>query len=160
VGSEKFVIAGTGHRPEDIEETEDEVRAKIRSALLELSPDAVITGMASGFDLYLGSEALDMGIETWAARPWAGHTPRRSEDAQYARIVAEATKVIDVNVSAVYLGPWMYQDRNVWMVDHANNMLAYWSGKKKGGTYNCLKYMSSVNKTGWNLYGEQRTLLG
>lgn len=155
-----LIIAGTGHRAKDIKEPESEVRAKIRRALLELAPSKVITGMANGYDLFLGSEALDLGIPTIAARPWAGHAPSRSDDAEYARIIAEAEEVVNVNVSAVYLGPWLYQDRNVWMVDHADKVLAYWSGKKFGGTWNCIKYMHSVNKGGSNIYGEHRTAIG
>lgn len=145
------IIAGTGHRPEDCE-PEDEVREKIRTALLELAPSKVITGMASGFDLYLGREAIDLGIETIAARPWAGHTPRRSDDAEYAFIIANASEVVNVNVSAVYLGPWLYHDRNHWMVDHADKVLAYWSGKKSGGTYACIQYAHNVNKPIRNIY--------
>jgi hypothetical protein len=68
-----MIIAGTGHRPKDCE-PEDEVRTKIRAALLEFPGATVITGMAAGFDLFLGLEAIELGHPTWAARPWAGHT--------------------------------------------------------------------------------------
>lgn len=147
----RVIVFGTGHRPEDCE-SEKIVKQKIRASLVELAPSTVITGMAAGFDLYLGCEALDMGIEVWAARPWAGHSPRRVDVSQYARIITHASKVITVNVSATYLGPWMYHNRNHWMVDNADEGLTYWNGKKSGGTYECLKYAQSKNRKVTNCY--------
>lgn len=152
MGNFVSTVFGTGHRPEDCED-EKIVRQKIHAALLELAPGKVITGMASGFDLFLGCEALDMGIEVIAAKPWAGHTPRRGEESQYARIIEGASEVVEVNVSATYLGPWLYHNRNQWMVDNANEGLSYWNGKKSGGTYACLKYAQTKMKKVTNCYG-------
>lgn len=151
MGNFVSTIFGTGHRPEDCED-EDIVRQKIRAALVELAPGKVITGMASGFDLYLGLEALDMGIEVIAAKPWAGHSSRRGEESQYARIIEGASEVVNVNVTASYLGPWLYLKRNEWMVDHANEGLSYWNGRKSGGTYACLKYAKTKFRKVTNCY--------
>jgi hypothetical protein len=147
-----MILFGTGHRPEDIQESEDEVRAKIRIALLELAPSTVISGMASGFDLWFGNEALDLGIETWAAKPWAGHTPRRGDESEYARIIEDASRVISVTKIVPYPGPWVYPVRNHWMVDNGNYGLAYWNGKESGGTYECLKYAQTKLRQVTNCY--------
>jgi uncharacterized phage-like protein YoqJ len=37
------------------------------------------------------------------------------------------------------------QDRNKWMVDHCDALVAIWNGTS-GGTANCVKYALSVNK--------------
>lgn len=146
-----LIICGTGHRPEDCE-PEAVVRRKIRNALEEINPRVVITGMASGYDLWLGIEAIDYGSLVWAAKPWAGHKPRNDDKSQYEYVIEGASKVVEVNVSAVYLGPWMYHNRNEWMVDNSNEVLAYWSGKESGGTYACLQYAKNKMRKVTNIY--------
>lgn len=145
------VVFGTGHRPEDCE-SEEIVREKIRTALVELAPGTIITGMAAGYDLWLGLEALEAGIEVWAAKPWAGHRPRIDDQSQYARVIEGASKVVEVSPALDYPGPWVYHNRNEWMVDNANEGLAYWSGKKTGGTAACLRYAKSKYRKVTNIY--------
>lgn len=146
-----MILAGTGHRPEGCE-SEDVVREKIRHALVDSGAATVITGMAAGFDLYLGLEALSLGIEVWAARPWAGHAPRASDFIPYGDIVTRASRVIAVDPSMNYPGPWVYQKRNEWMVDNATHLLAYWNGTTRGGTYNCLTYAMKKQVPYRNIY--------
>jgi uncharacterized phage-like protein YoqJ len=45
------------------------------------------------------------------------------------------------------------QLRNIWMVDHADEVWAFWDGSK-GGTANCVKYAERVNKPVRNLFTE------
>ena len=136
-------IALTGHRSEDCR-SEADVRTRVREALSTL-PDGprehvVICGMANGYDLWAGTEALRMGCEVWAAKPWAGHGPRVSDVELYAEVIAGASRVVNVDESEDYKGPWVYHKRNEWMVDNGTHLLAYWSGKEAGGTYACWKY--------------------
>ena len=134
-------IALTGHRSEDCR-SEDDVRTRVRR-MLSTTPEpvtAVICGMANGLDLWGGDEALDLGLPVIAAKPWRGHGPRKSDVALYERILREAVEIVDVDPHDEYRGPWVYQKRNEWMVDHATHVLAYYSGKGRGGTYNCLQY--------------------
>lgn len=141
--SDPLRIALTGHRSEDCRGEQD-VRGRVRSALQAL-PDGpelhvVICGMANGYDLWAGTEALRMGCEVWAAKPWAGHGPRKSDVALYAEVIEGASRVIDVDAAVDYPGPWVYHNRNEWMVDNGTHLLAYWNGKRKGGTFACLTY--------------------
>ena len=106
--------------------------------------DAVICGMANGVDLWAADEALDLALPVIAAKPWAGHGPRKSDVALYERVIREAVEVVDVDPAVNYPGPWVYQKRNEWMVDHATHVLAYYNGAPKGGTFNCLKYARKV----------------
>jgi hypothetical protein len=140
-------IALTGHRSEDCRGAQD-VRTRVRSAL-QAVPDGpgehvVICGMANGYDLWAGSEALRMGFPVWAAKPWAGHKPRRSDVELYAEVIDGASRVVDVHPAEDYPGVWVYQVRNIWMVDNATHLLAYHNGAQKGGTFNCLKYAKTV----------------
>jgi hypothetical protein len=148
-----IVLAGTGHRPEDCED-EDEIRTKIRNALLELSPDEVITGMAAGFDLYLGLEAIELGFPTTAARPWAGHAPRRSDVAEYARVIEGASKVVNCVAQVPYPGVWVYHNRDKWMIDHCTHVLSYLNPlATKGGTYGTVQYALKKQRPIRNIYG-------
>lgn len=136
-------IALTGHRSEDCR-GEDDVRNRVREALraIEDGPGehVVICGMANGYDLWAGTEALREGFAVWAAKPWAGHKPRVGDRALYKEVIDGAERVHDVHLSDTYIGPWLYQVRNEWMVDNATHLLAYWNGAQKGGTFNCWTY--------------------
>lgn len=149
-------IAVTGHRVEDCE-PEPVVRAKLRKALSRLPVEedhVVICGMANGVDLWAGDEALALGYEVWAAKPWTTHGPRVGDTALYAKIIENASRVVNVTESDTYPGPWCYHKRNEWMVDRADGVLAYWSGKKKGGTYACVNYANKTNTYVRNCYDE------
>lgn len=148
-----MIIAFTGHRSEVIDE--DTARSNVRRKLQETGPasiEAVVCGMANGFDLWAGDEALALRIPVWAAKPWAGHKPRRGDVELYAKIIAGASRVINVSDADAYPGPWIYQVRNEWMVDNATHILAYYNGAPKGGTFNCLKYADKKKKPVRNVY--------
>jgi uncharacterized phage-like protein YoqJ len=132
-------LALTGHRPEDAGD-EGAVRRLLRQGIEDSGADTVITGMAAGVDIWGGLEALYLGLDVIAARPWTTHRARKQDEEAYLYILASASDVIDVVESKEYPGPWCYHKRNEWMVDHADRVLAYWSGKESGGTYACIKY--------------------
>lgn len=96
--------------------------------------------MAAGFDLWAADEARQLGIELWAARPWAGHAPRKEDAKLYAELIEYASKVVNVVESEKFPGNWCYHKRNEWMVDHADAVMAYYNGKGTGGTFACLEY--------------------
>lgn len=141
-----MIVAGTGHRPEDCE-PESWVRNKARVKLqYTKGVTTFITGMAAGFDLWAADEAINLGLELWAAKPWAGHEPRKEDLELYKRVWASAKKRITVTDVAKYPGPYVYHLRNHWMVDNADVVMAYWNGKESGGTYECRKYAKEVAK--------------
>lgn len=135
-----MIIAGTGHRPED-SEAEEVVRTKARNALRYSGATHFICGMAAGYDLWAGDEARLLGLELWAAKPWAGHEPRAQDAELYATLIEYASKVVNVSEEVKYPGPWCYHARNHWMVDNATHVLAYLNPEAtRGGTYECVKY--------------------
>lgn len=147
-----MIIAVTGHRSEDCE-SEGIVRERLRASFIDAQPTSVIVGMANGVDLWAGAEAINLGISVVAARPWATHTPRNDDVELYAFVINGASRVVCVDEAESYVGPWLYHKRNEWMVDNATHILAYWSGKKSGGTYACLRYAMKQEKPIRNIYG-------
>lgn len=148
-----LIIAGTGHRPEDTE-GEFIVREKVRSALLERRAGVFISGMAAGYDLWSADEARLLGLEVWAARPWAGHKPRNEDTELYDTIIEYASRVVNVTDSEEYTGPWVYHKRNEWMIDHATHVLAYLNPEKnRGGTFACVAYAKKMGVPVRNIYG-------
>lgn len=116
--------------------------------------EAVITGMANGFDLWAGHEAHSLGIAVWVARPWTTHDPRREDRDLYSELVRICSKYqVVVPGTLEYPGPWVYHKRNEWMVDNATHVMAYWNGKEAGGTFACVNYANKVEKPLRNIYG-------
>lgn len=151
-----MIIAGTGHRPENCE-PEEIVRLKSRVKLqypnrAGKKATVFICGMAAGFDLWAGDAALNLGLEVIAARPWAGHQPRKQDRELYDRIIDGASRVVNVDESEDYPGVWVYQKRNEWMVDNSDAVMAYWNLHEGGGTWNCVKYARKVKKPIANIY--------
>lgn len=149
-----LIVAGTGHRPEDAE-AENFVRTKVRVKLRYAKKpiDTFITGMAAGFDVWAADEALQLGIDVTAAVPWRGHKPRKEDEELYEHILGAAKSIVYVSDQDNYPGPWIYQKRNEWMVDHADLVMAYWNiNKSSGGTYNCYQYAKKQGKPIANIW--------
>lgn len=147
------IVFGTGHRPEDYNMDETSVHRLIREFLKSRSDIKVaVCGMAAGFDLAWGMDALNHGLEVWAVRPWAGHKARTEDRRRYEWVEKMATRNIITHDSLIYPGPWVYQTRNEWMVDNADEGVALWNGKESGGTFNCLEYAKKVGKEVTNIY--------
>jgi uncharacterized phage-like protein YoqJ len=110
--------------------------------------------MAAGFDLWAADEIeRELGIPLIAAVPWKGHTARKEDEELYADILTRAQEIVYVNDSEQYPGPWVYQDRNEYMVDRADLVMAYLNPhKNKGGTYNCVTYAKKVGKPVANVW--------
>jgi uncharacterized phage-like protein YoqJ len=141
-------VAITGHRPERIKDM-SLVEKALEDAYNELEVSKVIQGMAAGVDLLAAKVAYRMEIPFVSARPWAGHKPRIADDYNYMMAMNYAVEVVNVDPSVKYRGPWVYHNRNEWMVDRAELLIAVWDGTKKGGTFNCIKYAQSKDLCVW-----------
>lgn len=138
-------IAITGHRPESIPD-EQWTKGAISHALNVLSPDRIIVGMAAGVDLWSAVLAHHLEIPWIAVRPWSGHAPRSDDTYMYNWVLKHAEEVVDITDKQVYPGAFIYHQRNEWMVDHADGVLAVWNEMGKGGTAACVKYANKVGK--------------
>jgi len=130
------VVAITGHRPEKIKNFAW-VEETLAEVLVELKPQFIIQGMAAGVDLLAAEIAHANNIPYIAARPWATHTGR--EGSKYPWTLENAAAVVTVSPATTYAGPWVYQRRNEYMVDHATVVVAVWDGSASG-TKNCVVY--------------------
>ena len=149
------VLAGTGHRPDKLGGYTGVVNGALHAlacyAIHEHKPTEIISGMALGWDMALAEAAIEMGKPFMAAIPFLGQesqwpyaSQRRYHDilkyARYTIIVCEGE-----------YSPAKMQERNKWMVDRCDAVLALWNGTK-GGTANCLQYAITQNKSIINLW--------
>ncbi len=139
------VVAGTGHRIEKIGNRTREVGKATLDIIERIHPDRVISGMATGFDQCLAGCARSLGIPWTAAIPFPGQHLRWSSEAQdtYHWLLESASDI--VIVSSSYVGPWVMQLRNEWMVDNCDILVSCWDGSD-GGTANCLRYARRVGR--------------
>ena len=158
-----MIVAGTGHRPEKLGGHDGAIFMRLvtlaRDRLREMWPEKVISGMALGWDQALATAALDLHIPLIAAVPFDGFGQKWPVASQYrcASMLAVATEVHTVSEIACTAA---LQQRNEWMVDRADLMLALWDGSW-GGTFNCLRYAEKLVRPVENLWSrwELRNLL-
>jgi len=152
----KKVRCGTGHRPAKLGgewlmngPVSKGIRQAIRCYLLTDCPDAVISGMAIGFDMMWAEEALSLKIPVTAALPFVGQEIRwRPEQiARYRWILANPL------VTPIVCAPGEYSvhkmlNRDQWMIDNTprpdGKLLACWDGSS-GGTRNTVIYARRKN---------------
>lgn len=156
-----YAIAFTGHRPNKIGgyDYTNPQRYAIRVAMKETLQRAVdkygethkifiITGGALGVDQDAARVAYQMELPYIVAQPCKNQesTWPKTSQLNYKQIVDRAHRVVLVG-DGTYdeLGTKCMQDRNIWMVDHCDALIAVWDGSS-GGTANCVNYAQSVNK--------------
>lgn len=133
--------AFTGHR--EIEEQHSKtLRMLTKQAVKSRYNEGVanfISGMASGFDMLAAEVVLELreecpGISLTAVVPFRGQDDRfsLSDKQRYSQILEEADEVI---VLSEHYNKKAFYYRNLWMVDHADCMIAYFNGIHRGGTY-------------------------
>jgi len=157
-----MVLAATGHRPGSLggygPETEARLLRLTRGHLQAANaPHAVISGMALGWDTAWALVAVELGIPLIAAVPFDGQERRWPESARRLRasLLSRAARV-----EVVSPGPyasWKFERRNQWMVDHADRVVALWSGAP-GGTARCVAYAQRAGKPVDNLWPKWQAL--
>lgn len=154
-------IALTGHRPNKLggydlhSELNMKIARQLREYILEMLRShqqvTIISGMALGADTLWALVALKLRKEypgrvlLHCAIPCAEHYSKwnKASTKQWQDIVDEADSVYYVSNEA-YTDSCM-QDRNIYMVDNCDLLVAVWDGTK-GGTGNCVVYAKEVNK--------------
>jgi uncharacterized phage-like protein YoqJ len=145
-----MILTATGHRPNKLpngysEKTFGRLVDLAAAEIQDLKPEAIISGMALGWDQAVAMAAIRERVPFDAAIPFRGQErvwPVESKK-QYTRLLS-AARNITVVCEGDYASDKM-QRRNEWMVDHADLVLALWDGSR-GGTRNCLLYANSVGK--------------
>lgn len=145
-------VAFTGHRRIGGSWDEDRdivhwVKQKLFDAVVELHESVGITtfisGMATGTDMW-GAEAVvelqdEEDVDLVAAVPFKDQDARWPDEQQrrYRRLLKKADRRVLVNDGD--FAYWKYFERNAWMVDHADLVVAVYDGREEGGTYACLQ---------------------
>lgn len=157
-----IVAAGTGHRPQDIPGFSalgfPALVETAKAAIQQSGATAVVAGGAIGWDQALAQAALELHLPLVLALPFPGQENRWRPDDQ-ARYAAQLTQAS----AAVYfhdVAPTTQDElliamngRNAVMVDAADVVLAFWSGKARGGTANAVAYAKRIGRpiqNAWN----------
>ena len=140
------VCCFTGHRPEKLELSQNQVREMLETAVRQAVCDGFttyISGMAKGTDLIAAEIVLqlrstDPRLKLVCAMPFEGFGQHWQDGwtERMQRVLAEADSVAYVSKSYF---PAVFQKRNQWMVDHSERVIAVFNGER-GGTKNTLDY--------------------
>ena len=149
-----MIYAATGHRPEVLGGYQVFPRLVdyAVSVISTFDSTRMVSGMALGWDLAVAKACTILGVPFIAAVPFVGQEniwPRESK-ALYHELLYQASEVVIVCTSG-YAG-WKFIARDKFMVDHADAVLALWSGQKHGGTHQCVQYAVKMNKPVHNVW--------
>lgn len=140
-------VALTGHRTLGRDFSPGLLRMKL-AELMEAGADTFYCGMALGFDLLCGEILCEMkegsGIRLIACIPCADQnaTFSRAAREQYERVFENAGEHIILHDR--YTSGCMFE-RNRYMVDHSDVVLAYLR-TQKGGTFYTVNYAKKTGK--------------
>ena len=144
-------VSFTGHRPNKLggykipNPIYSACYGAIHDALLYLKTDKAISGMALGVDTWGAQNCIDLDIPFVAAVPFKGQEsiwPKESQDTY--NTLLSAAEHIEYICEPGYQA-WKLQQRNKWMVDNSDIVLAVFDGTP-GGTKNCIDYALLNNK--------------
>lgn len=157
---DKFTVAFTGHRPDKLggyrepNPIRDHLVAKLRARLAELRQAhrglLAISGMALGFDQWAAEVCVDLRIPFIAAIPFVGQERVWPDERRehYLALLSKATRVHIVSPGGYHRDKMT--DRNCWMVDNCDHVIAAWNGSQ-GGTFHCVHYAMWVGRSRENL---------
>ncbi len=156
-------ISVTGHRPNKLGGYSDEAFYKLVNLFYDFlsrnqEVDTVISGMALGWDQAVVVASLSAKRKVIAAVPclnqeskWPLHSRVR-----YKELISKCDEVVYVSNQPYF--PSCMQERNEWMVDNSELVVALYNGDLSGGTFNCIQYAKKQNKpinNRWNEYIKQ-----
>lgn len=150
-----MIVAATGHRPQKVggySAKADQRRRDLAYAwLAEHRPERVIVGMALGWDTAVAEAAHNLAIPFVAAVPFKGQGRTWPWAAQgtYRALLAVAANI--VYISETFTVDAMHR-RNMYMVNHCDQILALWDGHKDGGTAGCIRYAKRMGVPVVNLW--------
>lgn len=152
------IAAFTGHRSIDsskIEEVRENVRREIKALYLK-GVRIYLCGMALGFDMLAAEEVIALkeklpSLKLIAVIPFPEQHNRWrwNEKERYKNILAQADD--SVLISQKYYDG-CYLKRNDYLLGHANNMLAYYNGNPKGGTFYTVRKSRKIGRNVINLF--------
>jgi uncharacterized phage-like protein YoqJ len=158
-----MIIGVTGHRPQRMGgfgKKADEKRLAFANICIDMMLLAgndnlkFITGMALGWDQAIAQACRNRSIPFIAAVPFKGQEIVWPEKARkiYHELLEAAEEVVYVTEGAFSVDAM--DRRNEWIVDHSDEILAFWDKTATGGTYKCIDYALSKNLPVKNVYNK------
>jgi len=152
-----LIICATGHRPDKLYGYDlSDIRylflkEKIKEILILNNCTEGISGMALGLDMIFALAVIDLkdagyNIKLHCAIPCINHTGKWTDDKikkMYQYILSRADTI---HINSRKYNSFCMQERNIYMVDNSNIILAVYDGFSSGGTKNCIDYAISKNK--------------
>ena len=151
-----MILGFTGHRPASLpgNYSDRTDRALLNTAdfiLAQYKATKVISGMALGWDIAVAQSAIDRGIGLIAAIPFESQSSRwpLTSQERYQKLLNRADQ-IEIISSGKYSLQAM-QQRNQWIVDRCDLLMALWH-QDKSGTKNCVDYALAINRPTFNCW--------
>ncbi|EFS33549.2 SLOG family protein [Bacteroides sp. D2] len=134
-------VAFTGHRTIPVP-LQGEVRRRLKAAVSLAYANGnrrFLCGMAIGFDSLAAEAVLSLkedlpNIRLVAVVPFSGQACRWSaiERKRYHQLLSQADEVVVLSVNYY---PGCLLRRNDYLLEHTHQVIAYFNGQPKGGTY-------------------------
>jgi len=153
-----MILSVTGHRPNKLGGYDQKIYNRLCNfavlQLRKLVPTKVITGMALGWDTAIADSCVKLDIPFIAAIPFANQERMWPLHSQiiYTNLLQKSEKVEIIDKNPYFSLEKMHQ-RNEWMVNQSDMLLALWNGTK-GGTDHCIKFARKNNKPIINVWDE------
>lgn len=158
-------VCFTGHRPNKLNGYKAKDNAELLYKLKDIIVDHIenkgvttfISGMALGIDMWSARIILALKESAYPEIDLVCAIPCKNQYAiwkdqkvidEWHYIISKATIVHYVSDESYTA--WCLHDRNKWMVDNSNYVIAVWDGTS-GGTANCIKYAKKNNRNILNL---------
>ena len=105
-----------------------------------------ISGFADGSDLLFAAivaeeKQRNPTLSLEAAIPYRGLM--RTPNKEFQRLLLVCDRVTVVRESYI---PSCYMERNRYMVDHSQRVIAVYDGRKNGGTFSTMRYASAIGR--------------
>lgn len=162
VGQRETVRVGvTGHRPGRVVDLMAAQRAVVRSMdelVRRHAKLVVVTGGATGFDQWMAQECVRRRIPFELVLPcqpelftayWT--TEARMMLAALCRRAVDVT-LIREDLAPDHVTPAIYHERNAAIVRQTDQLIAFWDGRRSGGTWWTIAHALDVGKPVWNAF--------
>lgn len=163
-------IAISGHRPDSflvshyriqtIERLIDDTLWRLKK---EYEHDLCLNlGGALGIDLWVGKVCIENDIKFNIYLPFhpSVFTKYWKEDqrSELDNQLSKAKKITIIEPQVMEFSYDKYSKRNEMMIDEASFLIAFWVGKRKGGTFNAMKYALKCSKFVFNGLNELKPI--
>ena len=157
-------ITITGHRPDDFLVSHYSIDTIRRIAddivcVLKRQYDDVVfnLGGALGADQIVGDVCLEHNVPYHVFLPFsASEMTKYWKQEDKDNLQKQLESASGISVCDPYFNNSAYQKRNIQMVDNSAFVVAFWVGKKQGGTFNCMNYALKQSKFVFNALNELR----